>query len=129
MATISQAELRGLCREYALRFVDVQREEFKRLGVLGDWEDPYLTLKPEYEAGNVRIFKKMYLDGAIYKGRKPIHWCVRCHTALAEAEIEYSDERSDSIYVAFAFTSKTPWDELRSRERAHLDHDAVDASG
>ncbi|MCL2503852.1 MAG: isoleucine--tRNA ligase [Coriobacteriia bacterium] len=112
MAKTGQAELRALCREYALRFVDVQRSEFKRLGVLGDWEDPYLTLKPEYEAGNVEIFKKMYLDGSVYKGRKPIHWCIRCRTALAEAEIEYADEASESIYVAFAFTSVTPWDGL-----------------
>jgi len=110
MAAISQAELRGVCRDYALNFVDVQREEFKRLGVRGDWDDPYLTLAHEYEAGNVEIFKTMYLDGAIYKGAKPIHWCIRCHTALAEAEIEYADETSDSIYVAFAFTDETPWD-------------------
>ncbi len=110
MKTISQADLRAKCREYALKFVDVQREEFKRLGVLGDWDDPYLTLKPAYEAGNVRVFKKMYLDGAVYKGRKPIHWCVRCHTALAEAEIEYADETSNSIYVAFRMVDSTPWD-------------------
>ncbi|MBN2248156.1 MAG: isoleucine--tRNA ligase [Coriobacteriia bacterium] len=110
MAAIGQAKVRELCREYALKFVDVQREEFKRLGVRGDWDDPYLTLKPAYEAGNVEIFKKMYLEGAIHKGAKPIHWCIRCHTALAEAEIEYADERSESIYVAFAFTDATPWD-------------------
>jgi len=110
MKSISQADLRSECRDYALKFVAVQREEFKRLGVLGDWDDPYLTLKPAYEAGNVKVFKKMYLDGAVYKGRKPIHWCVRCHTALAEAEIEYSDETSDSIYVAFRFVDPTPWD-------------------
>ncbi len=101
MARTSQAELRALCRQWAMEFVGVQREEFKRLGVRGDWEDPYLTLNPAYEAGNVRVFKKMYLDGAIYKGRKPIHWCKRCQTALAEAEIEYWDETSDSIYVKF----------------------------
>jgi isoleucyl-tRNA synthetase len=110
MAAIGQAKVRELCRDYALKFVDVQREEFKRLGVRGDWDDPYLTLKPAYEAGNVKIFKKMYLDGAIYKGAKPIHWCIRCHTALAEAEIEYADETSNSIYVAFRFTDATPWD-------------------
>jgi isoleucyl-tRNA synthetase len=110
MAAIGQAKVRELCRDYALKFVDVQREEFKRLGVRGDWDDPYLTLKPAYEAGNVKIFKKMYMDGAIYKGAKPIHWCIRCHTALAEAEIEYADETSDSIYVAFRFTDATPWD-------------------
>lgn len=112
MAKISQAKLRELCRDWAMEFVGVQRDEFKRLGVLGDWENPYLTLKPEYEAGNVRIFQKMYNDGAIYKGRKPIHWCVRCHTALAEAEIEYSDETSNSIYVAFRMQDATPFDEF-----------------
>ncbi len=111
MKTISQAHLRADCRKYALKFVGVQREEFKRLGVIGDWDDPYLTLNHAYEAGNVRIFKKMYLDGAIFKGAKPIHWCVRCHTALAEAEIEYGDETSNSIYVAFRFTDATPFDE------------------
>jgi isoleucyl-tRNA synthetase len=110
MAAIGQAKLRELCREYALKFVDVQREEFKRLGVRGDWDDPYLTLAHTYEAGNVEIFKKMYLDGAIHKGAKPIHWCIRCHTALAEAEIEYADETSNSIYVAFRFMDTTPWD-------------------
>jgi len=110
MKQISQAKLRELCRDWALKFVDIQRAEFKRLGVIGNWDDPYLTLKPEYEAGNVAIFKKMFLDGTIYKGAKPIHWCVRCHTALAEAEIEYSDETSNSIYVAFRFLDSTPWD-------------------
>ncbi|MHB8803922.1 MAG: isoleucine--tRNA ligase [Coriobacteriia bacterium] len=110
MAAIGQAKVRELCRDYALKFVDVQREEFKRLGVRGDWDDPYLTLNPAYEAGNVEIFKKMYLEGAIHKGAKPIHWCIRCHTALAEAEIEYADETSNSIYVAFRFADATPWD-------------------
>ncbi len=106
MKTISRTELRALCREYALEFVDVQRAEFQRLGVRGDFGDPYLTLNHEYEAGNVRIFKTMYDRGMIHKGAKPIHWCVRCKTALAEAEIEYSDELSDSIYVKFEFTSR-----------------------
>jgi len=104
MAAISQAKLRELCREWAMEFVDVQREEFKRLGVRGDWENPYLTLHHSYEAGDVRVFAKLYEAGAIYKGRKPIHWCKRCHTALAEAEIEYSDECSTSIYVKFRFS-------------------------
>ncbi|GAB4273731.1 MAG: isoleucine--tRNA ligase [Coriobacteriia bacterium] len=101
MRTISQAQVRELCREYALRFVDRQREQFRRLGVRGDWENPYLTLSPQYEAGNVRIFAQMYENGLVYRGRKPIHWCYRCRTALAEAEIEYGDEESDSIYVKF----------------------------
>ncbi len=108
MAEISQADLRTKCRYYALKFVDIQAEEFKRLGVQGDFEDPYLTLNPAYEAGNVRVFKEMYNRGMIYKGSKPIHWCTRCKTALAEAEIEYSDEVSDSIYVKFRFTEPPP---------------------
>jgi isoleucyl-tRNA synthetase len=104
MKDISQAELRSLCRDYAMKFVGVQAEEFKRLGVTGDFENPYLTLDPAYEAGNVKVFKEMYRKGMIYKGSKPIHWCLRCQTALAEAEIEYSDETSDSIYVKFLLT-------------------------
>ncbi|WP_139653093.1 isoleucine--tRNA ligase [Raoultibacter phocaeensis] len=105
MAAIDQPTLRRLCREWAEKYVDVQRDGFKRLGVNADWEHPYLTFTPGYEAGNVEIFKKMYLDGAIYRGRKPIHWCKSCHTALAEAEIEYSDETSPSIYVKFKLDS------------------------
>ena len=101
MARIDQPTLRRLCREWAEKYVGVQREGFKRLGVNGDWEHPYLTFTPNYEAGNVEVFKKMYLDGSVYRGRKPIHWCKRCHTALAEAEIEYGDETSPSIFVKF----------------------------
>ena len=106
MKAATRAEVRALCREHAMKFVGVQADEFKRLGVRGDFDDPYLTLNHAYEAGNVRIFKAMYGRGMIYKGAKPIHWCVRCGTALAEAEIEYSDEQSDSIYVKFEFTSR-----------------------
>ena len=101
MAKINQVTLRRLCREWAEKYVDVQREGFKRLGVLGEWDDPYLTYAHSYEVGNIDIFRQMYEEGAIYRGRKPIHWCSHCHTALAEAEIEYSDEKSPSIYVAF----------------------------
>ena len=106
MRRASQAEVRRMCREWALDFVDIQASEFKRLGVRGDFDDPYLTLNHAYEAGNVRIFQEMYRRGMIYKGAKPIHWCVRCHTALAEAEIEYAEEPSDSIYVAFELVSR-----------------------
>lgn len=105
MNEMSQDEIRQLCREWAEKFVDVQREGFKRLGVNGDWDRPYLTFTPSYEAGNVEVFKKMYLDGAVYRGRKPIHWCSHCHTALAEAEIEYGPETSPAIYVRFAMTT------------------------
>ncbi len=101
MAKIDQPTLRRLCREWAEKYVDVQREGFIRLGVLGEWEDPYLTYARSYEVGIVEIFKQMYEAGAIYRGRKPIHWCSHCHTALAEAEIEYANEQSPSIYVAF----------------------------
>ena len=101
MAAIDQPTLRRLCRDWASEHIDIQRRGFIRLGVLGEWDDPYLTYKPEYEAGNVQIFKRMYQSGAIYRGRKPIHWCYHCHTALAEAEIEYGNESSPSVYVAF----------------------------
>ncbi len=101
MATTSLPELREKCRDWATEYVNVQREGFKRLGVNADWEHPYLTYTPDYEAGNVELFKDLYLDGSIYRGRKPIHWCMSCHTALAEAEIEYGDEVSPSIFVRF----------------------------
>ena len=101
---VTQLELRQKCREYALKYVDVQREEFKRLGVRGDWENPYLTLSPEFEAKQIEIFGKMASKGFIYKALKPVYWCMDCETALAEAEIEYSDNRSPSIYVRFAVT-------------------------
>ncbi|MGN0079599.1 MAG: isoleucine--tRNA ligase, partial [Eggerthellaceae bacterium] len=105
MRELPQATVRRLCREWAERFVDIQRNGFKRLGVNADWEHPYLTFIPNFEAGNVEIFKKMYLDGAIYRGRKPIHWCSHCHTALAEAEIEYGNEVSPAIFVRFEMTT------------------------
>ena len=101
MRELPQATVRRLCREWAEKFVDVQRNDFKRLGVNGDWEHPYLTFQPNFESANVEVFKKLYLNGAVYRGRKPIHWCSHCHTALAEAEIEYADETSPSIYVNF----------------------------
>lgn len=102
---ITQAELREKCKDYALDFVDRQREQFKRLGVMGTWAKPYLTLDYSYEATNIRVFRKLYQKGLIYKGKKPIYWCYDCKTALAEAEIEYKDEESPSIYVKFPLTS------------------------
>jgi isoleucyl-tRNA synthetase len=106
MASTPQSEIRRLCRDWAMRFVQRQSDEFRRLGVRGDFEDPYLTLNPSYEAGDVRVFADLYGKGMIYKGRKPIHWCWSCKTALAEAEIEYGDEPSDSIYVKFWLTDR-----------------------
>jgi isoleucyl-tRNA synthetase len=94
-------EKRKLCREYAERFVSIQRDEFKRLGVLGDWDDPYITMKYAYEASIVKEFHKFVRSGSVYKGKKPVHWCPTCITALAEAEVEYADKVSPSIYVKF----------------------------
>ncbi len=93
--------LREKCQEYARKYIDIQREEFKRLGVIADWENPYLTFLPEYEQKQIEIFGKMYQRNYIYKGLKPVLWCPSCETALAAAEIEYSDEESDSIFVKF----------------------------
>ena len=95
---------RNACADYALKYVDIQREGFKRLGVRGDWEHPYLTLKPEFEAREIGVFGEMAKKGYIYKGTKPVYWCPHCHTALAEAEIEYGEEKSPSIYVKFKVT-------------------------
>ena len=94
-------EFRRYCRDYALKFIDIQRQEFKRLGVRGDWEDPYLTLKPGFEAAQIGVFGEMAKRGYIYKGLKTVYWCCDCETALAEAEIEYGDKQSDSVYVKF----------------------------
>ncbi|MFA7068597.1 MAG: isoleucine--tRNA ligase, partial [Acidaminococcaceae bacterium] len=93
--------LRNECRNYALGWVDQQRKDFKRLGVLGDWENPYITLKPAYEERQIRVFGKMATKGYIYKGKKAVYWCPHCETALAEAEIEYGEEKSPAIFVKF----------------------------
>ena len=95
------AEFRELCKQYALEQVEGQKEQFKRLGVLGDWDNPYITLQKEFEAEQIKVFGKMVKDGLIYKGLKPIYWSPSSETALAEAEIEYHDKKSPSIYVAF----------------------------
>ncbi|MGS0764746.1 isoleucine--tRNA ligase [Syntrophomonas curvata] len=94
-------EFRKHCREYALKYVGIQSEQFQRLGVRGDWDHPYLTLNPEFEAIQIKVFGEMAHKGYIYKGLKPVYWCADCETALAEAEIEYSDKTSPSIYVKF----------------------------
>ena len=98
---LSDVEFRDKCREYALSYVDRQRTEFQRLGVVGDWENPYLTLKPEFEAQQIRVFGKMAEKGYIYKGLKPVYWCYTDETALAEAEIEYQDDPCTTIFVKF----------------------------
>ena len=98
---LTDVEFRDKCREYALSYVDRQRAEFQRLGVIGDWENPYLTLKPEFEAAQIRVFGKMAEKGYIYKGLKPVYWCYTDETALAEAEIEYQDDPCTTIFVKF----------------------------
>jgi isoleucyl-tRNA synthetase len=99
--TMSQAEIRRLCREYAEKFINIQRDEFKRLGVFGDWDNPYLTMNYTYEAAIVRELGKFVGTGGVYKGKKPVYWCGFDETALAEAEVEYADHESPSIYVRF----------------------------
>lgn len=103
--TISDVELRKLCREFALGYLDDQRNQFKRLGGIGDWEHPYITLTHDFEAKQIEIFAEMATKGYIYKGLKPVYWCPECETALAEAEIEYAEDSCDSIYVKFRVTN------------------------
>lgn len=98
---LSPVELREGCREFALSYVDLQRDSFKRLGSLGDYDHPYLTLQPQLEAKQIEIFGEMAKKGYIYKGLKPVYWCPTCGTALAEAEIEYEDDPCYSVYVKF----------------------------
>ncbi|HEM1607520.1 TPA: isoleucine--tRNA ligase, partial [Listeria monocytogenes] len=101
---MSIAEFRKLCAEYAMTQVDGQRTGFKRLGINGDWENPYITLLPEYEAEQIKVFGEMAKKGYIYKGKKPVYWSPSSESALAEAEIEYQDKKSASIFVAFKVT-------------------------
>lgn len=106
-SALTPYELRQKCREFAHTSLKGQESEFKRLGVLGDWEHPYLTIDPEYEAEQVRVFGEMYKKGYIEKGMKPVYWCASCETALAEAEVEYADHTSTSIYVRFKFDEES----------------------
>nr|MBU1328383.1 isoleucine--tRNA ligase [Candidatus Omnitrophota bacterium] len=115
---VNQVEFRKMAHEFAMKFVEIQKVEFERLGIFGDWDNPYLTLKPEYEKQVVASFNKLAKDGFIYRGLKPINWCSKCETALAEAEVEYEEHISPSIYVrfeikneplAFLVWTTTPW--------------------
>jgi isoleucyl-tRNA synthetase len=115
---MSIADFRRACRAYAEKYVDIQRRDFKRLGVLGTWDDPYKTLKFEYQAAIVRALGKFVEQDMVYKGKKPVHWCTHCRTALAEAEVEYEPHTSPSIYVEFPMKdgdasvliwTTTPW--------------------
>jgi len=101
-------EKRRRCREFATRFIDIQRQEFKRLGVFGDWDNPYLTMAPAYEAVIAREFGRFVGRGLVYKGLKPVHWCMHCKTALAQAEVEYEEQRTTSVYVKFPLVAPLP---------------------
>src|ERR1041384_5592352 len=113
------ATIRKACDAYARKFIDIQRTQFKRLGVLGDWDNPYLTLNKEYEADELRLFADIVEKGFAYRGKKPVYWSIPCRTALAEAEVEYKDHVSQSIYVKFPVVGQpgvsiviwttTPW--------------------
>src|SRR5438067_5617872 len=92
------------CRAYAERFVDTMSEQFQRLGILGTWDAPYLTMNFKYQAAIARAFGRFVAQDLVYKGKKPVHWCIHCRTALAEAEVEYADHVSPSIYVEFALS-------------------------
>ena len=104
--TIAKLELRKLCRAEAEKWIDLQRSDFRRLGVIGDWFNPYLTMAPEYDAAEIGVLRKMVENGYVYRGLRPVHWCFDCRTALAEAEVEYREHQSPSIYVAFKFNSQ-----------------------
>ncbi len=113
------ATIRKACEAYARKYIDLQRAQFKRLGVLGDWDNPYLTLNKEYEADELRLFANIVEKGFVYRGKKPVYWSIPCRTALAEAEVEYKDHVSQSIYVKFPVVGQpntfiviwttTPW--------------------
>jgi isoleucyl-tRNA synthetase len=103
---IDAKAFRAACRAYAHKQVDAQRVDFKRLGMLGDWDHPYLTMMPRYEAEQLRAFSLIIKNGHLYKGFKPVHWCLNCRSALAEAEVEYEDKTSPSVYVRFEVVDK-----------------------
>lgn len=98
---VDVVEFRKKCKEFALSYIDIQRDQFKRLGVFGEWENPYMTLEPQFEARQIKVFGEMAKKGYIYKGLKPVYWCPSCETALAEAEIDYQEDKTYSIYVKF----------------------------
>ena len=104
---MTQVEIRRHCRAYAERFIDIQRKEFKRLGVLGEWDNPYLTMAYAYEATIARELGRFFERGSVIRSKKPIYWCASCRTALAEAEVEYHNHVSPSIYVKFPLDEKS----------------------
>ena len=132
-AGMTQVEIRAACRKYATKYVELQRKDFMRLGILGRWQDPYLTMSAEYEATIAEAFVEFLERGYVYKGLKPVNWCIRDRTALAEAEIEYETDSSPSIWVRFALRI-LPWGDRpgtyrQTRLRSDLDHHSVDHPG
>ena len=118
-----------MCREFAARYVEAHKREFKRLGVFGQWDKPYLTMDPHDEASIAGAFIDFLEKGYVYRGLKPVYWCIYDRTALAEAEVEYEDHTSPSIWVKFPVVAGAKTSPAgRGRERAHLDHHALDAS-
>ena len=111
---MSVADFRRECQAYAAKYVGIMREDFKRLGVFGEWDNPYLTMKPRYQADIVRSLGRFVEQGMVYKGKKPVHWCMHCRTALAEAEVEYEPHTSPSIHVEFPLKAESA-DELANR--------------
>ena len=114
---MTKSEVRKECRTYAKEWVDIQSDEFRRLGIFGDWQHPYLTMTTDYEAATARELARFAERDGLYKGRKPIHWCSSCVTALAEAEVEYEDHTSPSIFVKFPYQDELPagFDELAGK--------------
>ena len=133
---MSMADFRRACRDYATRFIDVMSVEFQRLGVFGEWDKLYLTMDFRYQAAIARALGKFVERGLVYKGKKPVHWCIHCRTALAEAEVEYSDHSSPSIYVEFPLADSSAGELAIARAcaggstgvGAHLDDHALDDS-
>ncbi len=123
--TMTHAEIRALCHAEAMKWVDVQRRQFRRLGVLGDWENPYLTLAPRYEAGVLDVLADLLDDGYVFRQLKPIHWCMTDRTALAEAELEYHEEPTPSIYVNFPMITRVPSSWIQSDESGEHDWHAM----
>ncbi|MBR1977260.1 isoleucine--tRNA ligase [bacterium] len=121
-SALTPVELRAKCREFALKSLKGQESEFKRLGVLGNWENPYLSIAPDFEAEQVRVFGEMYKKGYVEKGLKPVYWCASCETALAEAEVEYADITSTSIYVRFKFDENST-NEIKSKLNLETEKD------
>ena len=115
---MSIADFRRACRDYATRFIDVMSVEFQRLGVFGDWDHLYLTMDFRYQAAIARALGRFVERGLVYKGKKPVHWCIHCRTALAEAEVEYADHSSPSIYVEFPLVHRERGRARRARAGA-----------